>query len=420
MKSSDQIARSIGIVNHHNELHDGVSWKHLQTESGPLEFAFEFSAGAWSQDRTLPGLAHFHEHMVIKESQNYPDESFTDNFYSRLGIRRNASTAVDVMTVIFAAPNIIAAKKAAEVVYDKITNPLFLKKRLDIERGAIQAELKQRSTSPIVEIYNQYTNLLMTGGLKEYSALGGSSKVIDTIGTEDIVKHHKTVNEKGLAQIITVGPVEVGQLTELVRQFTSTFPGGKQQADIQMPRGSHHFSHSGGQQMIRIGYSARGSLTLRELVTLRILKRLLTSGQTSYLFDFLRNKKGRVYSVSGASSVFKEWHELSAQTSFSDHISSVDVDEIFSLIEKDFIEWLTPKKLADLQENQRNVAVMNFETNHSKLMQTTTLNDCGDDANVLTELTVLMSIQFEELLVMAQTLLAQKNRYSVLMNIESK
>jgi len=420
MKSSNEIANSIGIVNYYTEVVDGVVWKHLQTESGPLEFAFEFGAGAWSQDPGLPGLAHFHEHMVIKESKNYPDESSTDEFYSRLGIRRNASTAVDVMTVVFAVPGIEAAIKAAEVVYDKLTNPLFLKSRLDIERGAIQAELKQRSASPNVELYNQYTNLLMTGGLKDYSELGGKPEIIDLINVNDIVKHHETVKEKGLEQIITVAPVESRQLTELIRQFADTFPSGKPEAKIKMPRGHNYFSHSGGQQLIRLGYSARGSLTLRELVVVRILKRLLTTGQTSYLFDLLRNKKGRIYSVSGASSAYEEWHELSMQTSFSDQISFIDVEEIFSLVEKDFIEWLSPQKLTDIQENQKNVAVMNFETNHSKLMQTATLNNCGEDANVLTELTALMSVEFEELLLVAKKLLSEKNRYSITMNVGSE
>ena len=421
MKSSDKkIANSIGIINYHNGLHNGVIWKHLQTEYGPLEFAFEFLAGAWSQDRTLPGLAHFHEHMVIKESQNHLDESLTDNLYSRLGIRRNASTAVDVMTIVFAAPDVAASKKAAEVIYDKIANPLFLKKRLDTERGAIQAELKQRAANPIIEMYNQYTNLLMTGELQDYSVLGGNPEVIERINSEAVIKHHEIVKANGLSQIVTVGPVDSSELGAIIRRFTKSFPSARCKLSVEIPRGNHDFSHSGGQNLVRIGHSEHGSLSLREVVGVRILKKLLTSGQTSYLFDLLRNKNGRVYSVSGASSVYQDWYDLSVQTSFRERTTRREVDEIFSLIEKDFLVWLTPQKLRDFQENQKNVAVMNFETNHSKLMQTTTLNESGDEANVLTELNILMSITFEELIKMAQRLLIQKNRFSILMNALSE
>lgn len=172
---------SLGVKKIEEITLNNVVWKHIQTAAGPLEFSLEFAAGAWAQSKSHPGIAHFHEHMVIKESKNFPIETDTDIIFSERGIRRNAFTSSDCMSVVFTTPDFDSAKLASEIMLDKLQDPLFLDDRLVIERGAILAELKQRESTPATVVYDQFQNLILSGRTEEYGRIGGEREVIQKI-----------------------------------------------------------------------------------------------------------------------------------------------------------------------------------------------------------------------------------------------
>ena len=55
--------------------------------------------GSFSDPESLPGLAHFLEHMVFMGSEKYPDENDFDRFIQQSGGFDNAST--DCETTVF-------------------------------------------------------------------------------------------------------------------------------------------------------------------------------------------------------------------------------------------------------------------------------------------------------------------------------
>ena len=55
--------------------------------------------GSFSDPDSLPGLAHFLEHMVFMGSEKYPDENGFDSFVNKNGGYDNAST--DCETTVF-------------------------------------------------------------------------------------------------------------------------------------------------------------------------------------------------------------------------------------------------------------------------------------------------------------------------------
>lgn len=183
------------------------------------------------------------------------------------------------------------------------------------------------------------------------------------------------------------------------------------------PKGMTSFSHRSQQQIVRLGYGQGESLTFDDLIKLRILHRLLTNGQTSFLYEKLRSELGLIYSVSGSNHRFEDWFLLSIQTDFSHEISIKEVDSIFNMMEIDFFKWVTKEKFERLQKNQAYVAVMNYETNRSKLLQTGTLYGLGAEANFLRELELMQALEYQYLIEFAHKLLKKENRFSLLMNL---
>ncbi len=408
---------NLGIKHIHAEELHGVMWKHIETASGPIELAFEFAAGAWVQDKAKPGVAHFHEHMVIKESKEYPDDAETNAELMKLGLRRNARTGASAMTVLLTVPDKEATELGSDVIFEALYRPLFLDRRLEIERGAILAELRQRASSPSTMIFDRMNNIMMTGEVDDHSLIGGEQSVIERISREDILAHDAHVKQHGLVTITTCGPVEPADVHALVARFAKSFPYGNKSMVGVRPQGIYRFRTDNSQQIMRLGYSFNKKLTFRDVILLRLVQRLLSSGGNSFLFEKLRTECGLAYSVTGGNARYGDWSMLYAQTDFKRTITEQDMEDVFQLMERDFFDWLTPERLERLQAYQIRMAVMTFETNYSKMAQTMTLDGLGNEANVLTELELAQRVTFEELQDFAKELLIKKNRFALMMNV---
>jgi|GEM_PF-6245258 len=66
---------------------------------------------------------------------------------------------------------------------------------------------------------------------------------------------------------------------------------------------------------------------------------------------------------------------------------------------------------------QMRLSIMRFEMNSSKLAQTRSLAGLGLDANLMTELELLNSLDFKSTVKFAKELMSPENRFSILMNI---
>ncbi|KAL9181418.1 hypothetical protein ACHAXT_010223 [Thalassiosira profunda] len=96
-------------------------------------------AGASSDPRALPGLAHFTEHMCFLGSKAYPEENEYKQFLAQHGGKSNASTSMTHTTYQF---DVLAdyGEKALDIFSNFFVSPLFTKSGTQREVQAVDSE----------------------------------------------------------------------------------------------------------------------------------------------------------------------------------------------------------------------------------------------------------------------------------------
>ncbi|OQS03733.1 nardilysin [Thraustotheca clavata] len=97
--------------------------------------------GTFCDPPSLPGLAHYVEHMLFMGSSKYPHENAFESYLSRYGGYSNATTDCELTKYLFEIhPN--GFEKALDMFANFFINPLFLKSTMDRELLAIEAEFQ--------------------------------------------------------------------------------------------------------------------------------------------------------------------------------------------------------------------------------------------------------------------------------------
>ena len=125
--------------------------------SKTVSVAATVKVGASSDPRTLPGLAHFTEHLVFLGSDKYPQENAYKQFLAQHGGRSNASTSLHTTTFKF---EIVANhnhnnnnKQVVETATDMFTrffiHPLLRKEGVQREVYAVDSENSKNQVSDL-------------------------------------------------------------------------------------------------------------------------------------------------------------------------------------------------------------------------------------------------------------------------------
>ncbi|EFA00999.2 Insulin-degrading enzyme-like Protein [Tribolium castaneum] len=97
--------------------------------------------GSFSDPKTVPGMAHFLEHMVFMGSEKFPEENDFDSFISKRGGSDNASTDCEYTTFYFEC-----LEKDLLTALDKFAqffiSPLMKRCSITREREAIESEFQ--------------------------------------------------------------------------------------------------------------------------------------------------------------------------------------------------------------------------------------------------------------------------------------
>jgi len=101
--------------------------------------AVSVNAGASSDPRSLPGLAHFTEHMCFLGSKRYPEENEYKHYLAQHGGKSNASTSMSHTTYQF---DILAeyGEQALDIFSNFFVSPLFTRSGTAREVQAVDSE----------------------------------------------------------------------------------------------------------------------------------------------------------------------------------------------------------------------------------------------------------------------------------------
>ncbi len=276
----------------------------LPREFGSVSVTIGFNKGAFDQPADKIGLAHFAEHLIIKESVNYPDLHTVDSKLTALGVDYNAQTSIFMTLVKINVPDSTDLYTVLDIFLDKIFNPLLTQDRIDKERRAIITELRSRKQN-----IGGYGPLLASNALvglesTDYSFTGGSEAIIKSITREDITKYIKSSYTKENMQIFVAGAVDSvavqDYLENKLQSYSSSVDLLKTKPYFKLDKScSIAMKNPDPDSKLDISqdiFPFRAT-TPKDMACLQVLRRYLTGPRSALLSRVLRSQKGLIYGV---------------------------------------------------------------------------------------------------------------------------
>jgi len=165
---------------HYATLPNGLSVLNIQDpEATQVAFSVAVDAGSLDNPKSLPGLAHFCEHMLFLGTEKFPEASGFDDFIASAGGYNNAFTA-DEHTVYFTEVAAHAADEGLARFGDFFRAPLFNEKFVDKEVNAIDSEHAKNVQDQDRRIFEIFTSIANPKSPMTWFKTGN----LETLGTE--------------------------------------------------------------------------------------------------------------------------------------------------------------------------------------------------------------------------------------------
>lgn len=206
-------------------------------ESKTTAVAATVKVGAGSDPRSMPGLAHFCEHMVFLGSEKYPVENEYKKFLSQHGGRSNASTSMNLTTY---KCEVLAeyAEQAIDIFSNFFVCPLFTKSGTMREVHAVDSENSKNLTADgrrRLQIFKDlcseevYFSKFSTGNSRTLPT--GKDEDLERIREALLTFHRKHYRPDNLT-VVVAGPQALDELQDwVIPRFVSmqarAFPKNK-------------------------------------------------------------------------------------------------------------------------------------------------------------------------------------------------
>ena len=143
-----------GSFNDSEEAHDGA----LSCRAGAC---LTVGIGSFAEPVSLPGLAHYLEHMLFMGSHKYPDENEFESFLSAHGGYSNGATDNEVTSYTFEVGP-AHLQPALDMFAHFFISPLLKADAMEREVSAIESEFSQATQND--RIRTQVRHVLLLGG----------------------------------------------------------------------------------------------------------------------------------------------------------------------------------------------------------------------------------------------------------------
>ena len=166
------------------------------------------------------GTAHFAEHTVFRGTQKKSAQTI-GSYLDRLGGELNAYTTKEEI-VIHATVLKEDLKKAASLLFELATSPVFPEEEVETEKGVVIDEINSCKDSPSEEIYDRFEEMLFTGHPLARPILGTAASV-RKITSRELRRFAKEKFVPGNMAFTIVADMEEKKLAKLAENLAANF-----------------------------------------------------------------------------------------------------------------------------------------------------------------------------------------------------
>jgi predicted Zn-dependent peptidase len=312
------------------------------------------------------GVSHFIEHLLFKGTNRRTAAQIAEQIDSVGGVL-NAFTGKEY-TCYYARVLGEDLKMATDLLADLFLDSLFDPAEIDRERQVVLQEISQAEDTPDDFIHDLF-NLHFWNGHPLALPIFGSVETVNAINRELLVTFMADRYRAGRVFISAAGAVDHDRLLDECERLFGGIKGDGQGVPITPPRETVMvLNHP---KKLEQAHICIGGPSISQIAPLRyaayVLNTALGGGMSSRLFQEVREKRGRVYSIFSFLSAFLDcgYFAVYAGTNpdWVDEVIEVTLKEIAKVSR----DGLTPAELARAKSQLKGNMLLGMESTESRM-----------------------------------------------------
>ena len=286
------------------KTNSGLQYAVKRSGSSVAYCALSIKCGTRDEDGYHGGIAHFVEHTIFKGT-SHRSAAVINSYLDKLGGELNAFTTKE--EIVFHATVLKEdLQKAANLLFELATCPVFPENEINIEKGVVIDEIQSYKDSPSEDIYDKFEELLFKGHPLSGNILGTVASV-KKINRDELLKFVKEKFRPEKMAFSIVADIDEKKLEKvaqkLCKQHFADHPATK--PNIERQKAQHTYvpfdktlNKRNHQANCIIGGPAPSLYQERErLATVLLCNILGGPANNAILNSVLREKNGWVYGV---------------------------------------------------------------------------------------------------------------------------
>lgn len=256
---------------------------------------FQFLTGT-ANEKGIEGVAHFVEHILFSGTTSKSKEQIKSTFQN-LGCYYNASTSL-IKTKFYIKTINEYFIPAFKLLADIISNPLFDRNMIDIERKVIKDEILKNQENLVNNAVEKFRKTIFQDSVYARLVLG-TLESVDKISEADLIEYYQENFTSSNLVVSFSGDITLENAIRLVEEFVRLPMGKKRDMKelMEVKKGQMQLvPNSSNQVSICMFIQGFGSKQ-KEYEAYQLLIAILGGNTNSRLFRVLRDNLGLVYHV---------------------------------------------------------------------------------------------------------------------------
>ncbi len=345
----------------------------LPQPGSPIAVGLRLHMGSMYDPDTLPGLAHFCEHMILAGTPTFSTKAHAAQYVEALGGRFWASTGYEDMGVFLHFADASDLPAMLSFLAEVMMYPTIRDEHVETERGAVESEMHRKESRPGEYVASRLHEFMYTGDALGHPILG--TRPARTTYTSSEVRAFLERHVLAQNAVLSIaGDFDVdAALKEITRHLCLPQGASLRRTGKLAFLEQHERTMTLPYPQVPESYMALGyhtvSLTHSDNLPLCMLAELLGGGRSSLLIDRLRQGLGWVYDVS----VTQHSAGLAGVLEIETSVPHAYVDKVLQVIHEIVAQiaegQITPEQFHFVQSKMLKSRVMQMETSYARMYE---------------------------------------------------
>lgn len=311
--------------------------------------------GARYEDISNSGISHFLEHMAFKGTKTRDAKKIAEEF-DYIGGAFNAYTSYE-NTVYYIKTLKDNLHKGFDILSDILLNSTYDNEEFERERGVILQEIAETYDSPDDYVFEMFQEKAFGNQPLGRSILGSKERITNT--TRDQIISYVNTHYHGKNMAITAaGNIQHHELEDYVNKYFANIRSGEENLFEKAVYQGGLIHENRDLEQVHLVLGLEGNNYRNEnYYTQFLMGAMLGGGMSSRLFQEVREKRGLAYTISSASSFYRDTGVFYIYTSCEPQKMYEMVDVIAREIKKAASEF-SAEELDKVRSQSRSVLLM--------------------------------------------------------------